>query len=156
MEMTNLHSQIDPSGEHGLSELFGHPDEVLVDARLSVQQKRALLASWASDANAVPHVPSLRQLPDGSVVDVSEILSALKALDRPEDVDSPKFDDSSLRWRPLQLSFKRRRGSALRKENRYGRRRDDHDDPPPCPANAALLPRRSGGAAVAIPEPIMA
>lgn len=35
--------------------------ELLVDARLSDDDKRALLASWASDANAVPHLPTHRE-----------------------------------------------------------------------------------------------
>jgi len=157
MEMTNLHSLIDSIGEHGLAaELFGHPDDVLVDARLSVQEKRALLASWASDSNAVPNVPSLRQLPDGSVVKVNEILSALKALDRAAEEHSTTLSNRSLPWLPLNLLFKRRRGSALRKKTRYGRGWDSDDDPPPCPANAALIPRRSGGGAVALPEPMVA
>lgn len=126
--------------------LFGHPGEVVDDPDLSTHEKRALLASWASDANAVPHVPSPRQLPDGSIVRVDEILRALKALDR--GADAAPGQATPLWQRP----FGRRRGLALRPWARYGRKPDDDDDPPPCPACAAIPPKRGGGAAFAFPE----
>ena len=37
-----------------------HPDEVLTATHLTVDEKRASLASWASDARAVTDVPALR------------------------------------------------------------------------------------------------
>ena len=64
-------------------EVFGHPQQVLEDFRLTTPEKRAVLAAWASDANAVSHLPALRQLPDGSIVKLDDILRALKALDEP-------------------------------------------------------------------------
>ena len=64
------------------SAVFGHPDDVLKDWRLTADEKRCLLAAWACDTNAVPHIPSLRQLPDGSIVNVDEILDALESLGR--------------------------------------------------------------------------
>ena len=60
---------------------FGHPDDVLRHPTMSIAEKRALLASWASDARAIPGVPILRQLDDGSVLMVDQILRALTALD---------------------------------------------------------------------------
>ena len=61
-------------------EMFGHLDHILTDTRLTSQAKRELLASWASDANAVPHIPWLRQLPDGSLGKTVRAGSASRAL----------------------------------------------------------------------------
>jgi len=128
--------------------IFGSPDDVLMDTGLTTSEKRCLLASWASDANAVPHLPSLRQLPDGSIVLIDEILHALKALDASVDADParPRF---TLPWRQ---AFKRRRGSRPRYWTRHGRWPPDDDDPPPCPAFAALRPKGGGGAGAAEPD----
>ena len=43
--------------------VFDHPRDVLADAMLSRAEKRAILASWASDAAAVTSCPSLRAIP---------------------------------------------------------------------------------------------
>ena len=43
--------------------VFNHPRDVLADATLSRAEKRAILASWASDAAAVTSCPSLRAIP---------------------------------------------------------------------------------------------
>lgn len=125
------------------------PYEILADPSMSPDEKRALLASWASDARAVPGTPTLRQLEDGSHVEVHNILQALKALDEGRDMQS-----SLKRWlRPLE----RRRPSASRSWSRMLRRsRDDDDDPPPCPASAVIPPRQGAGGAVACPEPVAA
>ena len=42
---------------------FSHPDEVVGDRTLDTQEKRAILASWASDACAVDSMPALRKPP---------------------------------------------------------------------------------------------
>jgi len=42
---------------------FRHPDDVLKDDTLDIQEKRAILSSWASDACAVESVPALRRPP---------------------------------------------------------------------------------------------
>jgi hypothetical protein len=128
--------------------ILGSPDDVLMDSRLTTGEKRCLLASLASDANAVPHLPSLRQLPDGSIVRVDEILHALKALDAAVDADhaKPRF------ILPLGQAFKRRWRSRPRHWTRHGRWPPDDDDPPPCPAFAALRPKGGGGAGAAEPD----
>lgn len=58
------------------------PHDVVRDSRLSLAEKRALLASWASDASAVASNPALRA-PKAlkSPVPVGDILEALRALD---------------------------------------------------------------------------
>ena len=132
--------------------MCGHPDDVLLDRRLSAQDKRTLLASWASDANAVPHLPTLRQLPNGAIVKVEDILRALKTLDpsgEAADIHRPR--------KPLwQCSFDRRRGWSLRTSPRNGRGSDNDDDPPPFPAHAAVRPRSGGGGTVANFDSIVA
>jgi hypothetical protein len=62
--------------------VFDHPRDVLADATLSRAEKRAILASWASDAAAVTSCPSLRAIPGTkNVVSIDDILEALSSLD---------------------------------------------------------------------------
>lgn len=63
---------------------FNHPDEVLSHSGLTVAEKRAILASWASDAHAVDDMPWLRQLECGARISLSDVLSALRSLDAEE------------------------------------------------------------------------
>jgi hypothetical protein len=42
---------------------FDHPHDVVNDTDLTLNEKRAILASWASDACAVEAAPALRQAP---------------------------------------------------------------------------------------------
>jgi hypothetical protein len=62
----------------GVRASFGvikHPD-------LTLNEKRAILASWASDACAIEAVPTLRCLPGGKrPVHFDEVMDALRALD---------------------------------------------------------------------------
>lgn len=83
-----MRDQFYPSDEYEtpheptLSGAYGQrPDDIVDDATLSAAQKRAILASWASDARAVIDAPALRQLDNGDVVDIDTILDALKRLD---------------------------------------------------------------------------
>jgi hypothetical protein len=64
------------------SQLYEHPSEVVSDPDLTLNEKRAVLASWASDACAVEAMPALRKGPNGRVVAFDEIMDALRALDR--------------------------------------------------------------------------
>jgi hypothetical protein len=61
---------------------FNHPREVLSHPSLSIPEKRAILASWASDASAIASCPALR-MPAGlkAPVTIDEILEALRELD---------------------------------------------------------------------------
>jgi hypothetical protein len=64
--------------------VFDHPRDVLADSTLSRAEKRAILASWASDAAAVASCPSLRAIPGvKQTVSIDEILEALSSLDHP-------------------------------------------------------------------------
>jgi hypothetical protein len=64
------------------SQVFDHPRDVLSDPDLSLNEKRAILASWASDACAIEASPALRRTPNGGVVTFDDIMDALGSLDR--------------------------------------------------------------------------
>ena len=44
------------------AQAFSHPTDVVNDPDLTLNEKRAILASWASDACAIESVPALRAL----------------------------------------------------------------------------------------------
>jgi hypothetical protein len=120
-----------------------HPDDVISNLQLTPAQKREILASWASDARAVPDMHSLRQLDNGAIVRVDDVLRALSALD-----DNVRFG-RHISGLPRSLLQRQRRRPvswpkiALRRWSKD----DDDDDPPPCPAVIARSPRSplSGG-----------
>lgn len=61
---------------------FGRPAAVLTDPSLSLAEKRAILASWASDACSVDSDPTVRRPADlGIPVSFEEVMEALRALD---------------------------------------------------------------------------
>ncbi|GJE33451.1 hypothetical protein [Methylobacterium oxalidis] len=64
-------------------DVFRHPHDVLAYPNLSRAEKRAILASWASDARAVESCPTLRCLPGcrAEPVPLHAVLAALQALD---------------------------------------------------------------------------
>jgi hypothetical protein len=65
------------------SQVFDRPRDVVNDLDLSLNEKRAILASWASDACAVEAAPALRKAPSGrTVVQFDEIMDALRSLDQ--------------------------------------------------------------------------
>ncbi|MGA0533805.1 hypothetical protein [Hansschlegelia sp. KR7-227] len=95
---------------------------------MDVESKRALLASWASDARAVEHAPMLRQLDSGAVVKLDDVLSALRSLDA----------DQVATVRLFSSAADRRRKPPLRLFGRRPTRPEDPDDPhEPPPAAAA-------------------
>ena len=61
--------------------LYTHPDDVTSNPKLTAAEKRAVLASWVSDARTVDNAPSLRRLYSDAIVEVDAILRALAALD---------------------------------------------------------------------------
>jgi hypothetical protein len=65
------------------AQAFSHPAEVVNDPDLTLNEKRAILASWASDACAVESVPELRRAPikGGRPVAFDDVMDALRALD---------------------------------------------------------------------------
>lgn len=63
------------------ADAFSHPQQVVCDPDLSINEKRAILASWASDACAVEAMPGLRKSPAGNTVSFDDIMDALEELD---------------------------------------------------------------------------
>jgi hypothetical protein len=60
---------------------YYHPREIVADPLLTIARKRALLARWLSDANAVGGAPGIRRSPAGVSARVEEIRTALNKLD---------------------------------------------------------------------------
>jgi hypothetical protein len=77
------------------AQAFGHPSDVVNDPDLTLNEKRAILASWASDACAVEAAPDLRRSPGGPVVRFDDIMDALRALDA-------EFTATSAKMRPTR------------------------------------------------------
>jgi hypothetical protein len=69
---------------------FQKPADVVNDPDLTRNEKRAILASWASDAWAVPAAPALRQPLNSPPIPIDDILEALKRLDG-EELEKPGF-----------------------------------------------------------------
>src|SRR5258708_20633186 len=68
---------------------FAHPLDVVRDRDLTSNEKRAILASWASDARALEAAPALRRTQEGDAIQVDDIIDALRSLNR-EAGDGPK------------------------------------------------------------------
>jgi hypothetical protein len=86
---------------------FRTPMEVVNDPDMTTQEKRAILASWASDACAVEAAPDLRQPAGASPVRFDDIMDALKRLDG-EAANKPtygKFINRARRWKDLYRSI---------------------------------------------------
>jgi hypothetical protein len=65
------------------AQAFEHPRRVVEDPDLTLNEKRAILASWASDACAVEAAPALRQAPGSKQpVRFNEVMDALRTLDQ--------------------------------------------------------------------------
>ncbi len=114
--------------------IYTHPSDVTSDPKLSTAEKRAILASWISDARAVENAPSFRRLDSGAVVDVDAIRRALVELDeltpgRGEDFrQAPPWG----RRRSVMTRWLRRVGPP------NGANDNDDDDPPPAPAGFGI------------------
>lgn len=90
------------------AQAFSHPSEIVSDPDLTLNEKRAILASWASDACAIEAAPSLRKSPAGPPVSFDDIMDALRALDK-----QAREPQVSSRWRRVirrQRLFGRDRG----------------------------------------------
>ena len=90
---------------------FRTPIDVINDPDMTVQEKRTILASWASDACAVEASPELRQPAPARVIRFDDIMDALKRLDG-EAANSPsygKFISRAQRWKDLYRADRRGR-----------------------------------------------
>jgi len=120
----NFHSSNDVAA---LSCCFFSPDEIVRDYNLSLDEKRRLLASWASDARSIKDHPTYRLIDSGQVVSLAEILKAIAELDQEE-----------------SNSLVRRGRSDKQEENRKKPQNseseddDPDDDPPPIPVGTFI------------------
>jgi hypothetical protein len=65
------------------AQAFEHPRRVAEDPDLTLNEKRAILASWASDACAIEAAPALRQAPGTEhPVSFDDVMDALRMLDQ--------------------------------------------------------------------------
>jgi len=65
------------------AQAFEHPSNVVNDPGLTLNEKRAILASWASDACAIEAAPTLRRVPGGKrAVSFDDVMEALRILDK--------------------------------------------------------------------------
>lgn len=113
------------------------PADVIHHPLMGGEAKRALLAAWASDRHAVPNSPGLRQLDDGTLMSLAEIMQALQALD---EGDEARAEPDSTALVHLDEIRCRRRSRSVSTMDRRSRSSDD-DDPPTTPAAASLPPR---------------
>lgn len=73
----------DPNDLLHPAQAFEHPSHVVNDPDLTLNEKRAILASWASDACAPEAAPHLRCAPGGKQpVLFDEVMEALRTLDK--------------------------------------------------------------------------
>jgi hypothetical protein len=65
------------------AQAFEHPRHVVEDPDLTLNEKRAILASWASDTCAIEATPGLRRAPGtAQPVRFEDVLDALRALNQ--------------------------------------------------------------------------
>jgi hypothetical protein len=64
------------------AQAYSHPTEVVNDPDLTLNEKRAILASWTSDACAIEAAPALRPAAKGGHVRFDDIMEALRSLDK--------------------------------------------------------------------------
>jgi len=74
---------------------FLHPLDVVRDRDLTLNEKRALLAAWASGACAIEAAPELRVNGTGNVVCFDDTMDALRLLD--QDAAKAHVDMETLR-----------------------------------------------------------
>ena len=91
------------------AQTFDDPEDVVHDPDLTLNEKRAILASWASDACAVEAAPALRRVPgSGRVVSVDEILEALRTLDKQAGERGASWERRQVRRASIE-AFRQRR-----------------------------------------------
>lgn len=91
------------------AQAFEHPSHVVNDPDLTLNEKRAILASWASDACAIEATPSLRYAPGSKKsVRFDDVMEALRTLDK----QAHQGGDAAARYRRVL-----RRGRLLSKRS---------------------------------------
>lgn len=98
--------RFDPTDLLHPARAFEHPFHVVHDPDLTLNEKRAILSAWASDACAVESAPDLRCAPVGQrPVLFADVMDALRMLDRQaaeQSGDSARYRRIIRRQRRLQ------------------------------------------------------
>lgn len=94
---TNVESFFHPASH------YDTPDDVVNDVKLSTDEKRVILSSWASDMYVVESQPALREIPGlPHRLRLDDILAALKQLD--DETDPPPRGGMALRLPDLGMA----------------------------------------------------
>jgi hypothetical protein len=110
----NVRDGWDPNDLLHPAQAFEHPSHVVDDPDLTLNEKRAILASWASDACAPEAAPHLRCAPGGKKpVLFDDVMEALRTLDKQaSEKDAARYrrvlPRSRLVHRPLPATSERR------------------------------------------------
>ncbi len=103
ISVTQADSELDIDALLHPATAFSHPIDVVRDRDMTLNEKRAILAAWASDACAIEAAPELRINGAGNVVRFDDIMDALRLLDREAakaHVDVETLRRARRRWRP--------------------------------------------------------
>ncbi|KKX25707.1 hypothetical protein [Rhizobium sp. LC145] len=108
-----------------------HPHDVLMADNITNDEKRAILASWASDSCAVESMPAWRRHPgSGRIASYDEVLAALKALDG--DGQSTPTQNLPLFGCQDRLQRQVRRLSGFHRKGRHYRQSSSSRNHPIC------------------------
>ena len=136
-----MHKTDDPSGQvpndQGLSVpllTLSHPDDGPRNGSMSITEKRAILATLASDAHTDPNSPGMRQLHSGAVVSIDTVLDALRALDASQKSAHRKLGEHGCLAKSRMTVLSRWQDPVHRCNQ------DDDEDSAPC-LSGALPPR---------------
>ena len=92
---------------------YARPIEVLADPDLNPDEKREILAAWASDACAVEASPALRRAPGSAwIVRIDEILEALRALDKQAGLRGASWARRQVRRKSIEAFQNRTRSES--------------------------------------------
>jgi hypothetical protein len=100
------------------AQAFAHPMDVVRDLDLTLNEKRAILASWASDACAVEAAPALRQVPGGRLIGYDEVMDALRMLDK--QMTASRSDGNRRRLRRRMIFERNRNRDRDRDQGNHG------------------------------------
>ena len=95
---------------------FSYPHEVVTDPNMDQEEKRAILAAWASDEHAVDSMPTLRHLPGTPFpVTFSSIMDARLQFDRMENFwdDDPPASPNKVRMCQPHLPLRKAASCTL-------------------------------------------
>lgn len=109
---TNDQGRFDLSALLQPANAFAHPDDIVGDPDLTLNEKRAILSSWASDVCACEAMPELREQSSRRRVTFEDIADALRALDAAELQPLKKYQKLVRRRRILSGNHRKSEGNG--------------------------------------------